>query len=1200
METVFPISLALARLNPEFGVLLAGTATTSTLSNIPVLGQGTQTVQSTYSPNTQFYSGGTSNSLQLTGTQLATTTAVTVDINPSQYLQQVTFTATVTAPNNGSPTGTVNFSSDEQGALCNAVPLTKISGGSVATCLVSLNVVGSHLITAAYSGDNNYLPSSGALIQIVNRATTTTALAANPPNQQVFGQPVTITATVTGAFGGVPTGTIDLIESNHSVNLCLAVQLVNGIATCQTSALPEGQDSILANYGGDSNFGGSNMSLPYKIVGANSATTLSLNPPSPIVAGQVETLTATVTSGSQPVTSGTVTFFNGTQPLGTVQIAIYGGAATATLRTRFAPGSDTLTAQYNGTNSYGQSTSAPQPLIVTGTEPTISTLAATPNGGNYDFTLSVFGLGFAAPTGTANLDERSLNIHLGDFSLLAPGTVAFQAPVTYPAGNYNSAIAAGDFNGDGIPDLAVSNTNDNTVSVFLGKGDGTFGAQVTVPVDSAPFGIVAGDFNSDGKLDLAVATDTGSGVDILLGNGDGTFQPKQLYPFANATGLAVGDFNGDGFPDLVVINTNSVGLLLNSGNGTFSSGGTIQIGTFLQSPAVGDFNSDGNLDVAVLDYSGNDVIVLLGDGTGGFFYYPMTFPVGTKPFGLAVGDLNQDGRLDLAVSNSSDNSVSVLLGSGDGTFQPQQTYPVGQSPTGVAIADWNGDGIPDLAIANFSLSTVSILLGSGDGTFQTQQVFAAARQPASLIALDLNGDGFPDLATPNEAFNSVGVLLGGTATHAQLTNIAVPGQGQETVQATYSPDANAALYTGSMSNVVTLTGSPNSTVTALTADFNPSGITEAVTFTAPVQGASGSPTGTVTFTADGMNLCVAVPLQPLTNAGFATCMTSNLAFGPHTIVATYSGDSLYLPSMSMPLTETIQKISNYIVTLTVQAQNQGSSILVTASVEPRHCDLICVPPAQVVPTGTVTFGPSQQDLTSLGSAQLNSQAMASVTVTNPGALSVIYAQYLGDANFIPVISNPQDSVSPPLVVQSVTTTPGAVLSVALDLTVDFPPGTNYFKQITCNAPIVLGITCTPNPAIITSNAQANVEITTSGSISYLRTPGTSGRDVYRVLALATQLGLPAVVWLGFAFGPKRRRKSITGILLLLLACSPIVMTSCGGFAPAVPPGGSSNATPPGTYFITGTATLYKKAAAQAGGNLQIGTPQSFLIQLLVK
>ncbi len=1186
-------------LSGALGILIAGTSTTAQLTNIAVLGQGTQTVQSTYSPNTQFYTGGNSNSLQLTGTQLATTTTVTSNINPSQYLQQVTFTATVTATNNGSPTGTVAFSSDVQGGLCTAT-LTTISGGSVATCVVSLNVVENHIITAAYSGDNNYLPSSGALIQIVNQATTTTALAANPPNQQVFGQPVTITATVTGAFGGAPTGTVDFADGIHEISLCLGVPLVNGVASCQTSALPLGQDDILASYSGDANFMPNNAFLPYKIVGANSATTLSLNPPSPIVAGQVETLTATVTSNNQPVTAGTVTFFNGTQPLGTVQIAIYGGAATATLKTRFAPGSDTLTAHYNGTNQIGISTSPPQPLIVTGTEPTISTLAATPDGGNYDFTLSVFGLGFAAPTGKASLDERSLNIHLGDFSLAGPGALAFQAPVTYQAGNYNSAIAAGDFNGDGIPDLAVSNTNDNTVSVFLGKGDGTFGAQVTVPVDSKPFGIVTGDFNSDGNLDIAVAADSGSGIDILLGNGDGTFQPKQLYSFANAYGLAVGDFNGDGFPDLVVINTNSVGVLLNSGNGAFSSGGTIQIGTFLQSPAVGDFNSDGNLDVAVLDSLGNDVIVLLGDGMGGFLGNPQTFPVGPKPFGLAVGDLNHDGKLDVAVTNS-DNTVSVLLGSIETLFQPQQTYPVGQSPTGVAIADWNGDGIPDLAIANFSFSTVSLLLGSGDGTFQPQQVFMAAQQPASLIALDLNGDGVPDLAAPNETFNSIGVLLGGTSTAAQLTNIAVPGQGQETVQATYAPDANAPLYKGSMSNVVTVTGSPNSTVTTLTADFNPSGITEAVTFTATVQGASGSPTGTVTFTVDGANLCAAVPLQPLTNAGFATCATSSLSIGSYTIVATYSGDSFYLPSMSMPLTEMVGKITNYIVALSVQAVDQGNSIMLTASVEPQHCDLVCIPPAQVVPTGTVTFGTSPNDLTSLGTAQLNSQAMASITVTNPGSLSVVYAHYLGDANFYPATStSQQDPDAPLLVVQSATTSPGALLSVALNLTIDFRPGTNYFKQITCNAPIALGITCTPNPAIITSNAQANVDIMTSGGIAYLRTPGIFGGDAHRWLALMTQLGTLGAVWLGFAPRRQRRGKRIAGILLVLLACSPILMTSCGGFAPAVPPGGSSSATPPGTYFITGTATLYQKAAAQAGGNLQIGTPQSFLIQLLVK
>ncbi len=1184
-------------------VLIAGTSTTGTLTNVTVVGLGMQTVQSTYSPNTQFYKGGTSNKLQLTGTQLATTTAVTVDINPSQYLQQVTFTATVTAPNNGSPTGTVNFSSDEQGALCNAVPLTPISGASVATCAVSLNIVGSHLITAAYSGDNNYLPGSGSLIQQVNPANTSVVLGANPPNQQVFGQPVTLTATVAGAFGGVPTGTVDFTESNHLITLCLGAQLVNGVATCQTSALPLGQDSILANYNGDSNFVGSNMALPYRIVNSGSATTLSLNPPSPIVAGQVETLTATVTSNNEPVPAGTVTFFSGTQLLGTVQIVTSNGVATATLRTRFAPGSDMLTARYNGTNQIGISTSAPQPLIVTGTEPTISTLTATPNGSNYDFSLNVFGFGFPAPSGTASLDETSLPIHLGDFSLAGPGALAFQAPVTYP-GNPSNGIAIGDFNNDGIPDLVVSNTSAKTLSVYLGNPDGTFGSPTTIFAEF-PTGVAVGDFDADGNLDIAVATETSSFY-VFFGDGHGTFVPIQVFASSDTGNkLAVGDFNNDGLPDIAVISglgiPNFVDVALNNGNRTFAAPQSVTFGAVLRDIGVGDFNKDGNLDVAVTDFSNNQVDVLLGDGMGGLGT-PTSFPVGNQPFGLVVSDFNADANADLATANSGDGTVSVLLGMGNGNFQTQQTFGQGAGvTTAIATADWNGDNIPDLAVTSGS-SQISILPGKGDGTFPTFQSYQAVSGITALAASDLNGDGVPDVVTANAGSNNVSVLIAGTSTQAQLPNVVVPGQGQQTVQATYAPDANAAIYAGSMSNVVTVTGSPNSTVTALTADFNPSGITQAVTFRATVQGASGSPTGTVTFTADGTNLCVAVPLQPLTNAGFATCMTSNLAFGGHTIVATYGGDSFYLPSTSMSRTETIGKITNYIVALSVQAVNQGNSIMLTATVEPQHCDLVCTPPAQVVPTGTVTFGTSPNDLTSLGTAQLDSQAMASITVTNLSNLSAIYAQYLGDANFYSATSTmQQDPTAPPLVVQSATTTAGSVLSVALNLTVDFPPGTNYFKQITCNAPIALGITCTPNPAIITSNAQANVEITTSGNIAYLRIPGTSGRDVYRVLALATQLGLPAVVWLGFASGPQRRRKRVAGTLLLLLACSPILMTSCGGsFAPAVPPGGSSNATPPGTYFITGTATLYEKAASQAGGNLQIGTPQSFLIQLLVK
>ena len=117
---------------------------------------------------------------------------------------------------------------------------------------------------------------------------------------------------------------------------------------------------------------------------------------------------------------------------------------------------------------------------------------------------------------------------------------------------------AGDFNGDGRPDLAVANYGSNDVSVLLGNGDGTFQPQVTYAVGSSPVALVAGDFNGDGRPDLAVANYGANDVSVLLGNGDGTFQPQVTYAVGSSpTALVAGDFNGDGRTDLAVANLDS-------------------------------------------------------------------------------------------------------------------------------------------------------------------------------------------------------------------------------------------------------------------------------------------------------------------------------------------------------------------------------------------------------------------------------------------------------------------------------------------------------------------------------------------------------------------------------------------------------------------------------------------------------------------
>src|SRR5271165_3137429 len=168
-------------------------------------------------------------------------------------------------------------------------------------------------------------------------------------------------------------------------------------------------------------------------------TTLTVSP-NQVSAGQVVTLTAAVTIGGDLVTAGTVTFLVGRQVLGTVQLVQLGQAAgTATLKTRFAPGTFMPTAHYNGTNFFQPSVSQPQQLNVTGTEPTISTLSSTPDGSNYDFTLSVFGFGFPPLSGSATLNNLTQRGSLlGNINLPGPGMSTFLPQQTYVVGNVPS------------------------------------------------------------------------------------------------------------------------------------------------------------------------------------------------------------------------------------------------------------------------------------------------------------------------------------------------------------------------------------------------------------------------------------------------------------------------------------------------------------------------------------------------------------------------------------------------------------------------------------------------------------------------------------------------------------------------------------------------------------------------------------------
>src|SRR5208283_857009 len=209
-------------------IFLGGTVTTGKLLNVPVIGLN-QAIQSTYTPNLGFYTGSLSNQVIINGggqVATVTTVALTMGTNPSSYGQPLTFTATVTANGGGSPTGNVSFTADG-GVIagCGAVQLAPQPNGSTASCQTSTLTVGSHTIVATYSGDQNFTGSMGTLVpnQMVNKADTQTALTAIPPNQSDYLQLVTFTATVTGAFGGSPTGTVTF--TNGANPICTAVPL---------------------------------------------------------------------------------------------------------------------------------------------------------------------------------------------------------------------------------------------------------------------------------------------------------------------------------------------------------------------------------------------------------------------------------------------------------------------------------------------------------------------------------------------------------------------------------------------------------------------------------------------------------------------------------------------------------------------------------------------------------------------------------------------------------------------------------------------------------------------------------------------------------------------------------------------------------------------------------------------------------------
>jgi hypothetical protein len=945
--------------------------------------------------------------------------------------------------------------------------------------------------------------------------------------------------------------------------------------------------------------------------GGNGATT--------VAQGSTITLTATVTSGGAPVSTGQVNFCDATARLctdihllGTAQLLSTGAAA---LKFVPGPGTHSYKAVFRGTINIAGSSSTPSALTVGGTSPTNTNIVAQSGGpGDYTLTAQVTGPGPAAPTGEVSfLDTSNGNSVLGMAALTggAPG-LNWTNPQTATTDLGPFSVAVGDFNGDGIPDLAIANGEYRSLTILLGKGDGTFsaGTSVTFPYPWQPNSVAVGDFNGDGKLDLAlsmISSSTAQGeVAILLGGGDGTFTMAPVSPAIASYPefVAVGDFNGDGKADLAILNYNpnicpdspgTLTVLLGNGDGTFTAAASIMTRNAPSSIAVGDFNGDGKQDIAVSNGEDGALTILLGNGDGTFTEAPSPLS-GLCSWSVVTADFNGDGKADLALANSSANTVMILLGNGDGTFTPATTsLPTGNFPADIAVGDFNGDGMPDLAAVNVYSNTVTILLGNGDGTFTPASVSpATGNYPQSVAAADFSGNGKTDLATANMFDNTATILLSeptvtGTATASGISPL---GLGTHLVDASYPGDSNynsslsgttvslsggapvvglsassisfgnQAVGTTSAASGVTVNNTGTAALTftniAVTGDFAISASSTTCSTSAPVT-AGGSCVINVTFT----------PTATASRSGSLT-LTDNASGSPQSVSLSGTGTGPVV-SLSAPLTFSAQLVGSTSSSQTVTLTNTGNgsltftAIAVSSTFAIATSGTTCSTSTPVAAAGTctvaVTFTPTTAGAAS-GSLSFSDNA--------PGSPQTIALTGTGqDFSIGPSSGSPT----------SVTITPGQPGSYTLS--VGGEDGLSGTVSFTCaGAPSEATCTVSPNPVTVGSSA-TNVTVTvttTAPSVSAPRSrplpPAPPLSPCLKgLLMLALVLAAMAcVVMRRNQLGVNRWQSTMVPLILGILLI--LTLAGCGGGGGSGGGGGTTPnpGTPAGTYTLTVTAT----------------------------
>ena len=307
--------------------------------------------------------------------------------------------------------------------------------------------------------------------------------------------------------------------------------------------------------------------------------------------------------------------------------------------------------------------------------------------------------------------------------LLGDGAGAFGSPTTFAVGASPFGLTTADFNNDGDVDLAVANQSGPSLSILLGHGDGTFTLASSPALPAAPFLVEAHHLNGGNNFDLVVSSNGGSNVFVLLGNGAGGFSAATSYPSGPNSGIVlVEDYDANGTLDIAVGNTDSAVRILNGqGDGTFAAPVVIPITAANRLRKIGDVTGDGKPDLGVTTgVSGQaNFVLLVNDGTGGFLAPVEIIPATYGVQFVASGDFNGDGNNDLAAFATQISSMLVLFGDGAGGFSAPASYLIGNPPNNVLIDDLNHDGRLDIVGTRVDLGYIYVLLNTCGSSQQT-------------------------------------------------------------------------------------------------------------------------------------------------------------------------------------------------------------------------------------------------------------------------------------------------------------------------------------------------------------------------------------------------------------------------------------------------------------------------------------------------